>query len=785
MRLDRDAAVRALEPLAATLELSVEEAAAGVYDLVNVTMATGVRDVSVRRGLDPRDFPLVVAGGAGPLHAAAIARELDVGALLVPRESSIFCAEGMLMSDFKHDYVRAYKAPLAAADPVRLRALFEEMSAAGRDTLSREGVTGEAVELRAALDLRYIGQWHELTVAVDLPLDVDAAEAAFHAEHDRLFGHASPGAPVEVLAARLSAVGRTQKPAARGRPRRSGGRRAARRAAGVGSGRARARADARLGRREAGGRLDADRPGDRRAREHHDRRAARLHARRRRLRGVRGPPRRARRGVRAPAGRRGVPLTAVERCGVLGVGALGGAIAARLATEGLEVAAYDLDAERVAALADVGVGAASSPGDLADRSDIVLVVLPDTPEIEAALGGETGLEAGLRDGAALLLVSTVKPATAQDLAHRLAPRGVDVLDTPVSGGPVAARAGALAIMAGGSDAAYARCLPVLETLGRPVHVGPIGHGEIAKLANNLMGSVTAIGIAEGLALAAKAGADLDKVREAIAGGSGASWILSDWLPRTVLAGRTHADFAVELMVKDMDLLEDYARELGVPLRAAELARETFTELRDAGHGGHDFSVIVAISAAEAGAPLPIDLGPTLTGGGDPTSAPGAPPLLRLTGITKRFPGVVALDGVDLTLHAGVVHALIGENGSGKSTLARVACGALAPDAGRIEVDGVERTLGSPKEALDLGIVTVTQELTLAPTLSVAENIFLGRLPRGRMRRHRLDQAASRRARRPRQPRRSRRRAPRRRRAERRAPAGGRDRARRLLARRGC
>jgi 2-hydroxy-3-oxopropionate reductase len=302
-------------------------------------------------------------------------------------------------------------------------------------------------------------------------------------------------------------------------------------------------------------------------------------------------------------------VTAGERCGVLGVGALGGAIAERLAAEGIDVAAYDIDTERVAALADAGVGAASSPGDLADRSDIVLVVLPDTPEIEAALGGETGLEAGLRDGAALLLVSTVKPATAQDLAQRLDSRGVEVLDTPVSGGPVAARAGALAIMAGGSDAAYARCLPVLETLGRPVHVGPIGHGEIAKLANNLMGSVTAIGIAEGLALAAKAGADLDKVREAIAGGSGASWILTDWLPRTVLAGRTHADFAVELMVKDMDLLEDYARELGVPLRAAELARETFTELRDAGHGDHDFSVIVATSAAEAGAPLPMDPGP--------------------------------------------------------------------------------------------------------------------------------------------------------------------------------
>jgi ABC-type sugar transport system ATPase subunit len=110
------------------------------------------------------------------------------------------------------------------------------------------------------------------------------------------------------------------------------------------------------------------------------------------------------------------------------------------------------------------------------------------------------------------------------------------------------------------------------------------------------------------------------------------------------------------------------------------------------------------------------------------------PLLRLTGITKRFPGVVALDAVDLTLEAGVVHALTGENGSGKSTLARIASGALAPDAGRLEVDGVERTIGSPKEALDLGIVMISQEPALAPTLSVAENIFIGRLPRGRLRR---------------------------------------------------
>ena len=212
LRLDRDAAVRAIdERLARPLGISVEAAAAGVYDLVNVTMATGVREVSVRRGLDPRDFPLVVAGGAGPVHAAAIARELEIPMLLVPRESSIFCAAGMLMSDFKHDFVRAYKTPLDGADIPRLAGLVAEMEQQGRATLARERVGQEAIETRAALDLRYVGQWHELTIAVD-ELAVGPIAASFHAQHDLLFGYSSPEMRVEVLAARVTTVGATRKP---------------------------------------------------------------------------------------------------------------------------------------------------------------------------------------------------------------------------------------------------------------------------------------------------------------------------------------------------------------------------------------------------------------------------------------------------------------------------------------------------------------------------------------------------------------------------------------------
>jgi 3-hydroxyisobutyrate dehydrogenase-like beta-hydroxyacid dehydrogenase len=298
-------------------------------------------------------------------------------------------------------------------------------------------------------------------------------------------------------------------------------------------------------------------------------------------------------------------------CGVVGVGSLGAAIAERLAGQGFAVTAYDLDRARVDALAGSGVTRAESPRALAAACDVVLLLLPDTPDILACLDGdgdgdgdgEAGLAAGLRAGSALLIVSTVDPETPRQLAERLKPAGVSVLDTPVSGGPVVARQGELTIMVGADSDAYTQCRPVLEAIGRPVHVGPVGHGEIAKLANNLMGSVIAVGIAEGLTLAAKSGADVDKVREAIAGGSGSSWILTDWIPRTVLAGKIEADFAVRLMAKDMRLVQEYAARLGVSAPAGRLAQETFNDLRDRGYGDRDFSVLVETSADAAGVPL--------------------------------------------------------------------------------------------------------------------------------------------------------------------------------------
>ena len=294
-------------------------------------------------------------------------------------------------------------------------------------------------------------------------------------------------------------------------------------------------------------------------------------------------------------------------CGVIGAGSLGAGIAQRLAGTGHPVVAFDLDAERVAALAEAGVSPGSSAREVAERSQFIVLALPDTSHIEACLeGDDDGLAAGLTAGSLVLLVSTVDPSTPGDVARRLAPLGVDVLDTPVSGGPVAARSGTLALMVGGSPDAFDRARPVLDCLGdRVVHIGPVGSGEIAKLVNNLMGAVIAVGIAEGLALAAKAGVDVEQVRRAVSGGSGGSWILSEWIPRTVLTRERPTHFAVDLMCKDMGLVRELAERLDVPIAAGALAETTFAELQRSGHGQEDFSILAAVLAQRAGTSLPV------------------------------------------------------------------------------------------------------------------------------------------------------------------------------------
>jgi N-methylhydantoinase A len=219
LRLDAPRARRAIEErVAKPLRLGLEEAAAGMYRVINANMAHGVREITVRRGLDPREFPLVVAGGAGALHACMIASELEMPLLLVPPIASVLCAAGMLRSDLKHDAVRTCIAPFSKLDFAEVRRLVGEMVERGAEELSREGVATDKVRHEVALDLRYVRQYHEVTLPVAHAAiergDAGTIAAAFHVEHNRLYGYdlAAEGTDLELINVRVRSLGLTDRP---------------------------------------------------------------------------------------------------------------------------------------------------------------------------------------------------------------------------------------------------------------------------------------------------------------------------------------------------------------------------------------------------------------------------------------------------------------------------------------------------------------------------------------------------------------------------------------------
>ncbi|MBK6402982.1 MAG: hydantoinase/oxoprolinase family protein [Rhodocyclaceae bacterium] len=222
MKLDIAAAHAAIEEhIAKPMGLTVEQAAAGMYRVACNNMAQGVREVTIKRGFDPREFPLIPGGGAGPIHGCLICNELEIPLQIVPRESSVLCAFGMLMCDLRHDYVRTFVARLEALDWSRLNAVVGAMADDGSRLLSEERIPRPEQRFELRLDCRYIKQYHEVSVPVPLDVverrDANAIARAFHDEHQRLYGYTLEveRSPIEIINVRLQAVGATGRPAYR------------------------------------------------------------------------------------------------------------------------------------------------------------------------------------------------------------------------------------------------------------------------------------------------------------------------------------------------------------------------------------------------------------------------------------------------------------------------------------------------------------------------------------------------------------------------------------------
>ncbi len=225
MRLDVAAARRAIEThIARPMGLSIEAAAAGMYRVACNNMAQGVREVTIKRGFDPREFPFIPAGGAGPIHSCLICQELEIPLQIIPRESSVLCAFGMLMSELKHDFVRTFVSRLENIAWDKLTAVIDDMTQEGARQLEEERIPAELRRFEIKLDCRYIKQYHEVSFAVPRAAiaarDAAAIAAAFHAEHNRLYGYSleQERAPVEIINVRVQAVGHTEMPAYREKP---------------------------------------------------------------------------------------------------------------------------------------------------------------------------------------------------------------------------------------------------------------------------------------------------------------------------------------------------------------------------------------------------------------------------------------------------------------------------------------------------------------------------------------------------------------------------------------
>jgi 2-hydroxy-3-oxopropionate reductase len=283
-----------------------------------------------------------------------------------------------------------------------------------------------------------------------------------------------------------------------------------------------------------------------------------------------------------------------ERIGFIGLGIMGKPMSQHLLNAGFSLTVLDVVKSAVGELVALGANSAASPKEVAAQSDIIITMLPDSPQVEEVVFGPRGLLEGLRTGALVIDMSTILPSVARKVADAARAKGADALDAPVSGGEVGAKNATLTIMAGGSPAAFERAKPIFEKMGKNITlVGGAGAGQITKAANQIIVGVTIAAVSEALLLVAKAGVDPAKVREALMGGFASSRILelhgNRMIQRTFQPG-----FKIKLHRKDMNIILNTARELGVTLPMSANVAELMNGLVANGGAELDHSALVTM-----------------------------------------------------------------------------------------------------------------------------------------------------------------------------------------------
>lgn len=281
----------------------------------------------------------------------------------------------------------------------------------------------------------------------------------------------------------------------------------------------------------------------------------------------------------------------MERIGFLGLGTMGAAMAGHLVRSGRPLTVWNRTPGRAAELVAQGATEASTPAAVAATSDAILVCVSDTPDVESILFSPDGVSDGARAGSLVIDCSTIAPGATRDMAARLAARGVEFADAPVSGGSEGAQKATLTIFVGAAPAVFERARPILEVIGKTItHVGPVGSGQAVKAVNQVILAGAYLGVAEGIVLAIKAGLDVEQVVGALSGGAAQSWVLANRSGR-MLANDYPLGFKLELHLKDLGIALGLATESGMELPLAAMCAEIERGLVAAGHGADDMSAV--------------------------------------------------------------------------------------------------------------------------------------------------------------------------------------------------
>ena len=283
-----------------------------------------------------------------------------------------------------------------------------------------------------------------------------------------------------------------------------------------------------------------------------------------------------------------------EKIGFIGLGAMGLPMSQNLLKKGYELTVYDIVTERVESVAKQGAETATSCKKVAERSDVIITMLPSSPHVREAILGTEGVIEGVKRGSVVIDMSTIDPVTTREIAGILSDKGVRMLDAPVARGVAAAKAGTLAIYVGGEEAVYEKCKDILSAMGTDIHyVGGSGAGEIVKIANNLIVATTVCSLAEALILGIKAGVKPDILFKALSMGSANSFVLQNHVKNSILKGSFEKGvFPVDYMIKDLNLALVTGAEYHVPLYFGSLACQAYELARAAGYSERYHPVVI-------------------------------------------------------------------------------------------------------------------------------------------------------------------------------------------------